>query len=695
MVGLVAMPMVAAGCNAQGEKRSDRAGKPAEHADVTEQTDSESVELRFGALDGDYRRPGREPDGTLFAPLDLPTPNGVRLGSGAPGGDYWQQQVDYVINVSLEPSAERLTASLTATYHNNSPDELDYLWVQLEQNLFRPDSVGQRSLTTGGIMSDMLTFEGGYDITSVRTSGVELEHDVHDTLMRVELPEPIQPGEAFKLSIDFAFTVPPYLRRMGSEQVSAGKIFELAQWFPHICVYDDVYGWNTLPYLGSGEFYTNFGDYDVHITVPRGYLVSATGVLQNAGDVLTLEQRQRLAVAMDSDEPVWIVKPEEVGTDAVRPEGDGPLTWHFMAHNVRTFAWAASDAFIWDACKADVTERNGRTRAVLCQSLYPAEATEWLPTAAYELPDESEFGDERMGGSTRAIKHSIEFYSDWLFPYPYPVMSNINGPEGGMEYPMIVFCGSRTNQFGLFGVTDHEVGHSWFPMIVNTDERRHVWMDEGFNTFINIYSGAAWRGVEPDAGRHRQQTGDVDRSQRRQPIVTPPDQMWPRWLGRLGYRKTGLAMFLLRERVLGRERFDKAFHGYIDRWAFKSPRPADFFRSMEDGAGADLSWYWRSWFTGTGSVDQALASVTPSGDGHTVYVDLVNDGEAVMPVDLTLTYADGTTSTHDLPAEIWARTDKWRAAIDTRGREVVKAEIDAEGLLPDADRDNNVWEPAE
>lgn len=632
-----------------------------------------------GAVEGAFRRTGLQPTGSIFAPLDLPTPGETRLGSGAPGPGYWQQRVDYEIDTHLEPESEVLTTSVRVTYHNNSPHTLDYVWMQLEQNLFRTDSVGTLQRSPGSVMKVLEdAFDGGYTVTNLRTAGGQaMELTAYDTLGRFDPPEPIGPGETFSFSFDCTFTVPPHLRRMGSEVVRRGKIFELAQWFPHVCNYDDVNGWNTLPYLGSGEFYTNFGSYKVGITVPAGYVVSATGVLENPGAVLTPTQRERLARAMESDEPVRIVTPDEVGTATGRPSRAGELTWRFVAEDVRTFAWAASDAFIWDAAVARVTDADGSERAVLCQSFYPHEAEAWDP-------------DHPSKGSTRSIKHAIEFYSDFWKPYPYPVMSNINGPEGGMEYPMIIFCGSRMNGDGMFGVTDHEVGHNWFPMVVNTDERRHMWFDEGFNSFGNLYSKAAWHGTGPDVSGNIGQTLDIQLSENPQPIITNPDKHWPRWVGGLNYRKTALGLFLLREKILGPDRFDVAFRAYIDRWAFKHPQPADFFRTMEDAAGADLAWFWRGWFYEAAALDQAVSGVFHGDNGAVVVLD--NLGRMVMPVYLRVEYADGSGEDITLPVEVWSTTDRWRAPLRTGGKKIVRVEINADGLLPDVDRTNNVWE---
>jgi Peptidase family M1 domain len=623
------------------------------------------------------RERGTRDSVTVFSELDLPTPNPWRLGSGAPGPEYWQQQVDYKINAVLDAETRNLAADMVVTYHNNAPTSLNFLWIQLEQNLFRSDSDGTKS-RAGGVMRAMNEeFMGGYELSAVTSRGKDLEYRVYDTLARVDLPKPIKSGETFTFEISFSFAMPPYMRRMGAEKVKDGTIFEYAQWFPNVCMYDDVYGWNTLPYLGTGEFYTNYGNYEVNLTVPRDHLVSATGVLQNPYDVLTREQRDRIAKARKSDETVIIRGADEIGDASSRPTGDGDLTWRFKAENVRTFAWASSEAFVWDGCKATITDRDGKERNVFCQSMYPAEATAWSP-------------DVEAGGSSQYVKHSIEFYSDFLYPYPYPEMTNINGPEGGMEYPMMVFCGGRTRS--PFGVTDHEVGHSWFPMIVNTDERRHAWMDEGFNTFINMYSGADFRGTDPTKGRRRGGGAGPKPTPTSQIIMMHPDQM--RNVGNLAYGKPGMGLFLLREYVLGPERFDAAFGEYIDRWVFKSPRPADFFRSMEDAAGMDLAWFWRGWFYEAGQLDQGIEKVEQR-DGGNARVTFVNLGDQVMPVEFEVTYHDGSSETQRLPVESWFNSNKWTTTVHTDGKRIESVVLNPRNLLPDADKSNNKWEAAD
>lgn len=638
---------------------------PEPDADTDAEAESESRPARGSRS----RERGTRDQGTIFSPLDLPPGNLVRLASGAPGPEYWQQQVDYVMEASLDETTNVVDGKAVITYTNNAPVPLDYIWLHLEQNIFREDSVGSY-ISRNTAIGMREAFGDGYTIRYLKSGGYDLDYHVYDTMARIDLESPIAPrGARFVFEIAWSFTIPDRaFRRFGIEEVEQGTIYEVAQWFPSVAVYDDVDGWNTLGYLGTGEFYTNFGNYDVKLTVPRSHIVAATGVLQNPAEVLTAEQHERLKRAQSSAETVLIRSAEEVHDPASRPAGTDPLTWHFKAENVRTFAWASSDAFIYDACGLDGT---------LIQSVYPKEA---LPTWA---------------DSTQMLKTAIAGYNERWFKYPYPVATNVNGPEGGMEYPMIIFCGSRRSERGLYGVTTHEIGHNWFPMMVNTDERRYAWMDEGFNTFINYYSGPDWFGGEPGGGR-----GDASffaRTMRRSnnvPIMTHADQLPGNQLGQTQYSKTGTGLVILREQVLGEERFDRAFREYIRRWAFKSPQPADFFRTMEDVAGADLAWFWRGWFYETSYLDQAVTDVKQDerdDEGFNVSVEFSNLAELVMPINVRLTYEDGTTEFRKVPVEVWFNTNRYTLGWQSPKR-VSRVEIDPDEGFPDVDRENNTWE---
>ena len=451
-------------------------------------------------------------------------------------------------------------------------------------------------------------------------------------------------------------------RRFGTWDVSKGTVWELAQWFPAVAVYDDIYGWNTLPYVGTGEFYNNFGTYELNVTAPRDHIVVASGVLQNPEAVYTPTQLDRLALAKQSRETVILRDKDEVGQPDSRPAGKGPLTWRFLAENVRTVAFASSEAFILDACSRG---------ELLVQSAYPEES---LPV---------------WGKSTQMLATAIEGYSRRWFPYPYPVATNVGGIEGGMEYPMIIFCSGRNNtsESGLYGVTTHEIGHNWFPMTVNTDERRHAWMDEGFNTFINRYSTADWfeksKEAKPSSFAGMMRMPGV-------PIVTAADRLNGLQLGVLQYQKTGVGMTILREYVLGEERFDFAFREYIREWAFKSPQPADFFRTIENAAGMDLAWFWRGWFLEDAMLDQAVETVKQPGKRGGGSITFRNKERMVMPLTYRVTFDDDTTEVLKVPVEAWFQSD-----VITRRMEQVKAikqvRIDPDGMLPDIARDNNLW----
>ena len=612
----------------------------------------------------------------IFAPLPLPAPSRIRTASGEPGPDYWQQRADYRIKVALEPESHRIRGSEVILYTNNSPDALDELWIQLEQNLFRPGS-------RGSFVNSGTRWRGAFEGGGIELSRVEVvqggktrrpKYSIDDTRMRIDLDEPIPPkGGKIEIRIDWTFVVPEYgADRLGRFQSVDGWVYELAQWYPRMYVYDDVRGWNPMPYIGQGEFYLEYGDFDVEITVPRDYIVVATGELQNPQEVLTATQRQRLERARRSAETVHIVAPDEVGSPDSRPRGSGPLTWRFRAANVRDFAWAASRAFIWDAASWD---------GILVMSAYPREGLGTPEQPGWEM-------------STQYVRQSLAHYSEMWVRYPYPVAINVAGIVGGMEYPMIVFCSVNARGQALFGVTDHEFGHTWFPMLVGNDERRHAWMDEGLNTLLNHYSNLAYYG----AGAQRVRATSPDYIVERmlepthdQPIMTYADHLRRDGLGFLAYRKPGFGLILLREVVLGPERFDAAFKEYIRRWANKHPQPADFFRTIEDVSGEDLSWFWRGWFYSTALLDQAADSVTTR-DGVTL-VHLSNREGLVMPVTLEVEYAGGATERHRLPVEIWLHADSYALELPG-GREVVRVTVDPDRMLPDVRRENDTWRKA-
>ncbi len=606
-----------------------------------------------------------------FAPLDLPAPTDERVSDGRPGGEYWQQRADYRIRATLDTVANRVTGLVTLSYTNNSPRTLDALWLQLDQNLFAPGSRGASIQPADSRWRGSFP-GGGYQITQVEVKQGEQSYApqylVDDTRMRLVLREALAPaGGKVEVTIGYHFIIPEYgADRMGRLHTARGTVYELAQWYPRAYVYDDVNGWNALPYHGQGEFYLDYGNYDIEISVPHDVIVVSTGVLQNPEQVLTPTQRERMERARTSAETVRIIAPEEVGTPGSRPRNDGMLTWRFKAENVRDVAWAASRAFIWDAAGWD---------GVLLQSAYPHEG---LGTG----------GAEGWEMSTQYLRHTIRHYSEQWYRYPYPVAINVAGVVGGMEYPMIVFCSVRARDQGLFGVTDHEFGHTWFPMIVGSDERRYAWMDEGFNTFINYYSNLAYYGEQ--SRRNATMQGEYIGGLMQEtdtPIFTYPDHIRRNQLGFLAYRKPGYGLRLLREYIVGPERFDAAFRAYINRWAYKHPQPADFFRTIENVAGEDLDYFWRGWFYTTDTFDQGITNVETTADGTAVTISNL-DG-LILPTTLQITFADGSTERRRIPALAWATTDTFTELV--AGKPVASVTLDPDGLLPDVDRTNDTW----
>lgn len=571
-----------------------------------------------------------------FRQLDevLPTPNVYRNAAGAPGHRYWQQEVDYVIDAKLIEDERRLEASQTVTYTNHSPDTLRYLWLQLDQNRFRPDSIAERSTAFGGIGrrgpkteeagSDeparisldelrrrhwMADTELGYELGAVvDDKGNELAATVVGTNLRLDLAEPIASGESVTFSLDYAFNIPEenaVVARGGYEHFpddpreGGNDIFQLAQWFPRLHAYTDYEAWTNKPFLGRGEFTLEFGDYDVSLTVPADHIVSATGTLHNSDDVLTDEQQRRLERAEDAERPLFIVTEEEA-LENEKAATDETKTWEFRAENVRDFAWASSRKFMWDA--KGHRQEGAEHPLVMAMSFYPKEG-----------------GELWKKYSTEAVIHTMDVYSRFSFDYPYPVAQSVNGPVGGMEYPMITFNGPRTTlqddgsrtyslaeKRYLIGVVIHEIGHIYFPMTVNSDERQWTWMDEGLNSFLDGVAGREWDpeipwGVEP------RDIVDYMKSEVQVPIMTQSDSVLK--LGPNAYTKPAVALNILRETILGRELFDFAFREYARRWKFKRPTPADFFRTMEEASGVDLDWFWRGWFYSTDHVDISLDRV--------------------------------------------------------------------------------------
>ncbi len=652
--------------------------------------------------------PNPKTNQSSFRPIDeWPDPNDGRLASGAPGPKYWQQRVDYVIRATLDTVKHQITGSERVTYHNNSPDKLTFLWFQLDQNIEAKDS--RANLVKPALPKQVSpaarrflladTEEGGYTISGVRvvvrgangkTTVQPAQTVMNGTVMRVNLPDTLRTGQTAQVEIDWSFVVPEGGNngRGAKEKVKDGWLYEVAQWFPRASVYDDVSGWQTDQFLGQGEFYLNFGNYDVSVTVPRNHIVDGTGVLQNPAEVLTAEQRARLAKAMTADAPVFIVAADEVMDPKTRPAGTGPLTWRFKAENVRDFAWVSSKTYVWDAMGYKYP---GETRTIALHSLYPRDA---MP-----LWDKV---------STKAIAQTMTTYGRMAFKYPYPKAVNVHGPVFGMEYPMIAFCGARPNngQFNdaleraLISVTIHEVGHNWFPMIVASDERKWTWMDEGINSFLQYYAELDWSPTYPTRRGPAKNIVGYMRNPVQAPLMTESDII-PASFGDNGYSKPAAGLVMLREQVLGPERFDQAFRDYSQRWAFKHPQPFDFFRSIDDGAGELLNWFWRGWFYTTYANDQAIANVERqaadslvgnTSKGANYYrVTIENKGGLVMPLHLEVTYDDGTSEIRKLPVDIWRKNEKAFTYGFFSNKTVTSVTADPQEVFADVDRANNTW----
>jgi len=698
----------------------------------------------------------------------LPTANDYRTASGAPGHAYWQQRADYSIDVRLDDEKQRIEGKESIRYRNNSPDTLRYLWLQLDNNSFDPKAIG--TLSDRAPSFDKLKYEalerlllesnfsGALKITRVvDEEGDALKYTIVATMMRIDLPEPLAPGDTTGFSVDWNYNVNDAKvlgGRTGFEYFPKDKnyIYEIAHWFPRMAAYTDSTGWQHKQFVGAGEFTLEFGDYDVRITVPDDHIVAATGVLQNAADVLTSQQRDRLEQAASAKKPVLIVTPSEAKANE-KEKAKGTKTWHYSAENVRDFAFASSRKFIWDAQRHSVGGNS-----VLAMSYYPNEGN----------PLWQQY-------STEAIIHTLNVYSRYSFDYPYPIAISVNGPVGGMEYPMICFNGPRPEEdgtytsrtkYGLISVVIHEVGHNYFPMVVNSDEREWTWMDEGINTFIQSLAEEEWEKDYPSNRGKAKEIVEYMRSTDQVSVMTSSDSLVQ--FGPNAYRKPAAALNVLRDTVLGRELFDFAFREYATRWKFKRPQPADFFRSIEDASGTDLDWFWRGWFYSIDHVDISLESVRQFNvdtrdpetekalkknerdarprtttqqrneslpkrldkveglrdfyneydelnvtakdrddykklvekltdkekellrNGLNFYVaDFRNVGGVVMPILMKIDYTDGSSEEMQLPAEIWRLNGETASRMILTSKEIRSIVIDPRIETADADTANN------
>ncbi|MFV5689796.1 M1 family metallopeptidase [Flavobacterium sp. ZT3R25] len=624
-----------------------------------------------------------------FAPFFY-TKNGTntRSASGQPGSEYWQNRADYQLTARLNDQNNEITGSGIITYTNNSPDKMNFVWMNLDQNLFKSDSRGNAVVPITGSRNGAQgqIFDGGHKIKSVKviatsngkTTEAVAKYVISDTRMQVFIPQGLNAkGGIVKIKIDFSFIAPNEgSDRMGVLETKNGKIFTIAQWYPRMCVYDDVRGWNTNPYLGASEFYLEYGDLDVNITAPSNHIVVCSGELLNPTAVYTVEQQKRLAQASKSDKTIMIRSADEVTTAANGTAPKTEKTWHYKIKNARDLSWASSAAFILDGAKINLP--SGKKSLAL--SAYPIESA----------------GNDAWGRSTEYTKSSIENYSKRWLEYPYPVATNVAGNEGGMEYPGIVFCGWESKGEDLWGVTDHEFGHNWFPMVVGSNERLFAWMDEGFNTFINSLSS-----VDFNNGEYKEKVTDLhDRAEtftnpNLETIMSSPDNMKEANIGLLCYFKPSSGLVILREQVLGPERFDLAFRTYVERWAFKHPTPDDFFRTIENVAGEDLSWFWRGWFQYNWRLDQGINSIKyiKNDPKQGVIISIENFEKMAMPVVLDIKTKNGNVTRVKLPVEVWQKNVEWSFKHNST-EEIESITIDPDHVLPDSNDSNNSWTSA-
>ena len=651
---------------------------------------------------------------------ELATPNSQRTASGAPGINYTQQKVDYIMDIVLDDEHQKITGKETILYHNNSKDELAYLWVQLDQNVRAKDSKS-RDIATNRVPKVMNKkwfdrsfpsnpFDGGFNIMSVTNiDGSKLSHTINQTMMRIDLPKPLASGKTFSFKIEWWYNINNHRKdggRSGFEHFTENNNnnYVIAQFFPRLCVYDNVEGWQNDQFWGRSEFALEFGDYTVNITTPKDHMLGATGVLQNEKEVLTKNELNRLSKARKTyDKPV-VIRTQQEATKIEKSKSKKTKTWKFIAKNVRDYAFATSRKFIWDAMAVDI---NGKS--VMAYSLYSKEANPL-------------YGEH----STRAVAQTLKTYSKYTFDYPYHKAISVDG-QMGMEYPQICFNPGRPNADGTYSdrvkyrmikVTIHEVGHNFFPMIVNSDERQWTWMDEGLNSYVEMLAELAYdknfpitRGYPKNIVKYM--SGDQSKIA---PIMSKGDNVYE--FGNNAYGKPATALWILRETIMGHELFDHAFRSYSQRWMFKHPTPADFFRSMEDASGVDLDWFWRGWFYTTDVNDIGIKSVKKY---HTKIVgDNVNfiedkteglgfgakkgkdskyhyeitynkPGGLVMPIIVQFTYKDGSSDRKVYPAQIWRYNDKEVTKVFSASKELSKITIDPQQETADVDSSNNNW----
>ncbi len=647
------------------------------------------VLLLFSLVTGSVLSAQNNNDASVFDPHQLfqqhifsSNGNTFRSANGAPGKDYWQNRADYKIAAKLDTIENTLSATEIIFYTNNSPDQLASLWLQLDQNIYKKDARSNfYSFSAGGDHTN------GYEIKSVsierQGQSIKADYIINDTRMQIRLVKSLSSKEKVSIHIQYQYIIPgKFGGRTDFFNTKNGKIYEVAQWYPRMCVYDDLEGWSTLPFLGSGEFYCEYGDFDYTVTVPKGMIVAGSGELINESEVLSPTQIERIKKARQSDATVMIRTVEETN-NAKGNSGKNWASWHFKMNNSRDVAFGASKAYVWDAAKVNLPGE----KKCLAMSVYPIESS----------------GQNAWSRATEYLKKSIEYFSKKWFVYPYPVAINEAGNAGGMEYPGIVFDGMYAKKDQLYWVTAHEIGHNWFPMIVGSDERRFAWMDEGFNTFMDVYAADEFNNGEyapKRDGEYASRKGNpadeivpLLKDSLAPSMMSRADLITEKYRHPLFYFKPAYGLVLLREVILGPDRFDYAFKKYFDRWAYKHPAPEDFFRTMNNESGEDLSWFWKEWFYNNWPLDIAIESVTNSNSStkNNINITIVNLQKMAMPFTLQIIYNDDTKDSIQVPVEVWLQSSKH--VIHFGAEKPVKSVIiDPQNLLPDSDRKNNRWD---
>lgn len=605
--------------------------------------------------------------------FDRAVANGTRAQSGAPGPRYWQQWADYRLEAELNPVSKRLTGKSAIRYYNRSPDTLAVVYIQLLHNIFAPSSRHN---------TDIPWAVEGYDLSRVAAQGTTLTagggeaagYEVDGTIMRVRLPKPLPPGGTADFEFGYRIRIPPDGAPRGGQD---GEVYYISYWYPQMAVYDDVNGWQIDQYYGNAEFYMGYGNYDVALTVPAGWLVTSTGTLTNAAEVLSGQTRARLDSAMGAREVVHVVGETDRGAGKATAAGNGgKLTWRFRAENVRDVAWGTSADYLWDATNAVVGDADGDG------------AADTTRVDAFWRP---EMRSSHWDRAARYGRHSVEFLSSYLWPYPYPHMTAVDGPTscGGMEYPMMTCIGGQWDTLNMYEVVVHEIAHMWHPMQVGSDEKRYAWMDEGFAQFTQSQAMADFFKGYDDEAENREPYLNLAIAGGEVELMHHGDR-YPSYnaYGTASYYKTATALVALRG-VLGRETFERAFREYGRRWQYKHPMPYDFFHTVEDVAGRDLSWFWRTWFFETWKLDQAIDTVTTAGDSLDVVV--ANHGRAPMPVHLVVTRNEGEPQTVEVPVSVWFTGSKRTTVRIPREPAIKTIEIDPKREFPDIDRGNGIW----